>query len=134
MNQTMTAFDAARRAVFVLLEKKGLDVRLYAIADLCGFADYAAVATARSQRQLEALAGDVADTMHEAGIPARLEGGRGGNWFLVDAGEVIIHLFDTAGRQFYAMDRMYAEGAVDIADIRAEVDKKFTTVNYEEKE
>ena len=117
----------AREAVKVLLEKKGIDVTLFDVREKSSVTDYYVNVTGRSSSNVAALADDVDVKMSELGrAPLRTEGRRGGNWILVDFGDVIVNVFDKASREFYNLDRHFpAESRLDISDLVAEVDAKF---------
>ena len=119
--------EIANEAVKVLLEKKGLDIRLYDVTEKSPITDFYVNATGRSTTQVSALADDVVERLQECGVPCmRIEGKRDNNWLLVDFGDVIVNVFDPATRQFYDFDRHLPEDArCDIDDLIAEVDEKF---------
>ena len=117
----------AREAVKILLEKKAKDVALFDVRESSSLTDFYVNATGRSSTNVAALADDVDVKMSELGrAPLRTEGRRGGNWILVDFGDVIVNVFDKASREFYNLDRHFpAESRLDISDLVAEVDAKF---------
>ena len=120
----------AREAVKILLEKKGLDVKLFYVKEFTSVTDYYVNVTGRSSTQVAALADDLADLISERGRDAlRVEGRQGNAWILVDYGDVIVNVFDRQSREFYSFDRhLPAESAVDISDLVEEVDKKFDLI------
>ena len=74
-------------------------------------ADYMIVASGRSTRQVAAIAQKLAERIKRAGHPApRIEGLPAADWVLVDAGNVIVHLFRPEVRGFYNLERMWAFG------------------------
>jgi ribosome-associated protein len=71
-------------------------------------ADHMVIATGRSSRQVSAIADKLADRLkHEAGLIARMEGKELGDWVLIDAGDVIVHVFRPEVRDFYQLERMW---------------------------
>ena len=67
-------------------------------------------ATGIADRQISAMATHLEEKLHEAGVRrVRLEGG-GSDWVLIDADDVIIHLFRPEVRTFYNLERMWAFG------------------------
>ena len=73
------------------------------------FADYMVIATGRSNRQVVAIADHLADRLKQAGHgPVPVEGKQGGDWVLVDAGDVVVHVFRPEPRAFYALEKMWA--------------------------
>ena len=74
-------------------------------------ADYMVIASGRSSRQVAAMAQKLAERVKHAGQgPARIEGLPAADWVLVDAGDVIVHLFRPEVRSFYNLERMWAFG------------------------
>ena len=116
----------AREAVKLLIEKKGIDVKLFDVREKSSVTDYYVNVTGRSSSNVASLADDVDVKLSERGrTPLRSEGRRGNSWILVDFGDVIVNVFDRASRDFYSLDRHLPEGSeVDISDLVAEVDAK----------
>lgn len=116
----------AEAAVKVLLEKKGLDVKLFDVRDTSSITDFFINATGRSSTQVKSLADDVVHFLSLRGADAlRVEGREGNAWLLVDYGDVIVNVFDKPSREFYNLDRHFPEqSSVDISYLVAEVDAK----------
>ena len=71
--------------------------------------DYMVVTTGRSQRHVGAVADRVVKDLHEAGIRGvRVEGARQADWVLIDAGDVIVHVFRPETREFYNLEKMWS--------------------------
>ena len=71
-------------------------------------ADTFAIVTGRSKIQTRSIADAVADAVAAAGYKiARTEGYQDGNWILLDAGSVIVHVFTPEMRQFYNLERLW---------------------------
>ena len=74
-------------------------------------ADHMVIASGRSTRQVAAMAQKLAERIKHAGYgPPRVEGLPAADWVLVDAGDVIVHLFRPEVRSFYNLERMWAFG------------------------
>lgn len=72
-------------------------------------ADYMVIATGRSQRQLVAMADHLVMKLKDRGIvPVPVEGKDHGDWVLIDAGDVIVHLFRPEARAHYNLEKMWA--------------------------
>ncbi len=83
-------------------------------------ADFMVIASGRSTRQVTAMAEKLAERVKHAGYGrARIEGLPAADWVLVDAGDIIIHLFRPEVRTFYNLERMWAFG--DAPPLAAEV-------------
>ena len=68
------------------------------------------IASGRSQRQVAALAQRLVDGFKEAGLAKpTIEGLRHGEWVLIDAGDVIVHLFRPETRAYYNLEKMWGE-------------------------
>lgn len=82
------------------------------IIDLSGkssIADYMVVTSGRSQRHVSAVAEHVVKVLEEAGAArVRVEGMRQGDWVLIDAGDIIVHVFRPDVRAFYNLEKMWA--------------------------
>ena len=117
----------ASEAVKVLIEKKGLDVRMYDVRESSSVTDFYINATGRSSTQVAALADDVVEILGKKGAVAlRVEGRKGNTWLLVDYGNVIVNVFDKPTRDFYDFDRNLPNDSLrDISHLVAEVDAKF---------
>ena len=74
-------------------------------------ADHMVIASGRSSRQVASMAGKLADRIKQArGRAPRLEGLPTADWVLIDAEDVIVHLFRPEVRTFYNLERMWAFG------------------------
>jgi ribosome-associated protein len=73
--------------------------------------DYMIVTSGRSNRHVGAIADHVIDCLDDAGIGARVEGMPNCDWVLIDAGDVIVHVFRPEVRSFYNLERMWSGGA-----------------------
>jgi ribosome-associated protein len=71
-------------------------------------ADYMVIASGRSSRQVAALADKLYDRLKAAGYgDIRIEGKEQANWIIVDAGDIIVHLFRPEVREFYNIEGMW---------------------------
>lgn len=81
------------------------------IIDLDGkstIADYMVVASGRSSRQVGSMADHLVERMKKAGMRSiKVEGRTNGDWVLLDAGDVIVHLFRPEVRVFYNIEKMW---------------------------
>ena len=73
--------------------------------------DFMVVASGRSTRQVASMAAKLADRIkQETGRIARIEGLPAADWVLIDADDVIVHIFRPEGRNFYNLERMWSFG------------------------
>ncbi|WP_423607305.1 ribosome silencing factor [Sphingomonas sp. MS122] len=81
------------------------------LAGKSSIADYMVVASGRSTRQVASMANKLAEKIKaEFGRNPRVEGLPTADWVLIDAGDVIVHLFRPEVRTFYNLERMWAFG------------------------
>ncbi len=74
-------------------------------------ADHMVIASGRSTRQVAAIAQKLAEKIKQAGFgPVKLEGLPAADWVLLDAGDIVVHLFRPEVRSFYNLERMWAFG------------------------
>jgi ribosome-associated protein len=74
-------------------------------------ADHMVIASGRSTRQVASMATKLAEKIkQETGRSPRMEGLPTADWVLIDAGDVIVHLFRPEVRSFYNLERMWAFG------------------------
>jgi ribosome-associated protein len=78
------------------------------LAGRASFADRMVVATGLADRQIAAMATHLSEKLHQAGFKKlRIEGANGTDWVLIDAGDIIIHLFKPEARGLYALEKMW---------------------------
>lgn len=102
--------ETATRLILASLEDdKAEEIVAIDIKGKSSFADMLVVASGRSQRHVSALANHLVDKLKEAGAGnVRVEGMSNADWVLVDAGDVVVHLFRPEVRSFYNIERIWA--------------------------
>lgn len=81
------------------------------LAGKSSIADYMVIGTGRSTRQVAAMAQKLVERIkRETGRSALVEGLPAADWVLIDAGDVIVHLFRPEVRSFYNLERMWGFG------------------------
>jgi ribosome-associated protein len=104
------ALALARRIVEVAADKKASDVVLLQISALTTVADYFVICSGGSERQLGAIADGITEALREDGQrPIGREGNAATHWVLLDYGAVIVHVFAPPEREFYQLERLWAE-------------------------
>lgn len=89
--------DQAQEIVSIPLEGKS------------SIADHMVIASGRSTRQVASMAQKLAEEIKKAGFGnARIEGLPAADWVLIDAGDVVVHLFRPEVRSFYNLERMWS--------------------------
>lgn len=115
----MTGLELLRAAAAVLDAKKAHDIRAIRVEDLTIVAGYFLFASATSTTQAKSLADELEFQLKGQGVtPSRVEGYQSAQWILLDYGEVIVHIFYGETREFYSLERLWADGEqVDLSDI-----------------
>ena len=81
------------------------------LAGKSSIADHMVIASGRSTRQVAAMAQKLGERIKQEGFGnARIEGLPAADWVLIDAGDVVVHLFRPEVRSFYNLERMWAFG------------------------
>jgi len=105
--------------VRALDDKKAEDISVINVEGKCSFADVMVIATGRSARHVATLADDAVDAIRALGIShPMIEGKEVGDWVLIDAGDVVIHLFRPEVRLFYNLEKMWSAPAAAPAELR----------------
>lgn len=99
-------------------DRKATDLVILEVADVLGVVDLFLLATATSDRQLKAVAEAVEERArrdHDR-RPHRREGRADSGWLLLDFGDVVCHLFSREQRDFYSLERLWADvPRIDVA-------------------
>jgi ribosome-associated protein len=115
----LTAKEVALQVTKALDEKKGRNIKLIRISDVSSLADYFLICTATSNTHVKTLCDFAEYTMEQLGEPMLgREGHRGNTWELLDYGAVVVHVFTEEAREFYNLERIWADGeSVDLTGI-----------------
>lgn len=115
----LTAKEVAYEVTKALDSKKGMDIKLLRIDQVSSLADYFLICTGTSNTHVKTLCDYAEYTMDQLGekLLGR-EGHRGNSWELLDYGSVVVHVFTEEAREFYALERLWADAEqVDISTI-----------------
>ena len=94
-------------------EKKGVGIKLLKIDRVSSLADYFLICTGTSNTHVKTLCDFAEYTLTEMGeTMLGREGHRGNAWELLDYGAVVIHVFTEEARQFYNLERLWADAEV----------------------
>ena len=106
--------DLAYKIVDTLDEKKGEDILLLDLTQVCTFTDYFVICTGASERTLNALAEDVHTKMKSIIDPelTHKEGDAPSGWILIDYGNIILHLFKKEVRGYYRLEELWRDGQI----------------------
>ncbi len=89
-------------------DDKGQDIVTIPLAGKSSIADHMVVASGTSSRQVAAMAQKLVERVKKQGGSCRIEGMTNADWVLIDAGDVVVHLFRPEVRSFYNLERMWA--------------------------
>ena len=94
----------------ILNDNKALDVKSINLKDKTSIADFMIIASGNSSRHIQALSEILVNKLKKKGIHnCRLEGRHSNDWKLIDATDVIVHIFHPEKRKFYNLERMWSE-------------------------
>ena len=94
----------------VLDSKKGIDIKVLRVDDKTVIAEYFVLCTGNSSTQIKGLAGEVEFRIGERGLtPYGVEGRDNNSWLILDYSNVIVHIFSRESREFYNLDKLYAD-------------------------
>ena len=115
----LSAKEVAYEVTKALDAKKGMDIKLLRINDVSSLADYFLICTGTSNTHVKTLCDYAEYTLEQLGEPMLgREGHRGNSWELLDFGSLVVHVFTEEAREFYALERLWADAEdVDLTDI-----------------
>ena len=87
---------------------KAEEVTTLDLAGRAAFTDRMIIATGLADRQISAMAQHLEEKLEEIGIKrVQIEGAGGSDWVLIDAGDIVIHLFKPDARALYGLEKMW---------------------------
>lgn len=106
MSRTQTVIQAA-------LELKAEEILALDMREVSSFADSFVIASGRSNRHVRSIAGAIIEMIEKTGeVPLGVEGLDRGLWVLIDANDVIIHVFEAESREVYCLERLWSDAPV----------------------
>ena len=94
----------------ILSDNKAAEITSIDLKDKTSIADFMIIASGNSSRHIQALSETVLEELKKNGInDCRLEGRESKDWKLIDAKDIIIHIFHPEKRKFYDLERMWSE-------------------------
>ena len=97
-------------ALRALDDKKAVDVRVLELGQISSVADFLVIATGTSEPHLRALRIALEQTLDEVGVTSRSESQKDSGWTVVDAFDVLFHVFREETRQSYALEALWKDG------------------------
>ena len=109
----MTNPDGLKKALLcarAAIDKKAENVKVLDLSELSGFTDYFMICSGTSDRQVQAIGESVSNVMEVQGYSLlSAEGFQDGRWVLMDFGDVIVHVFLDALRDYYDLDNLWKD-------------------------
>lgn len=100
-----------------LEDDKAENVVALDLAGRASFTDRMVIATGLADRQIAAMATHLEDKLSAAGLKRiQIEGAGGSDWVLIDAGDIVIHLFKPEARDMYGLERMWGSDLDEAAE------------------
>lgn len=94
----------------ILNNNKAIEITSINLKDKTSIADFMIIASGTSSRHIQALSDILIDELKKKGISeCRLEGRESNDWKLIDAIDIIVHIFHPEKRKFYDLERMWSE-------------------------
>ena len=92
-------------------DNRGQDILLLDLRELTCIFDYFVIASGTSRRQLHAMSEEIDHKLEDDLGDERMgiEGYQGSNWILLDYGTLVVHLFDVETREYYGIEKLWAE-------------------------
>lgn len=91
-----------------LADDKAEEIVTIDLTDRASFADRMVIATGLADRQIAAMATHLIEKLATIGVKrVQVEGASGSEWVLVDAGDIVVHLFKPEARTLYALEKMW---------------------------
>jgi len=101
---------SAQRAAHLCLDLKAHDVLLLNLKPVSDMTDYFVIGSGTSDTHVRSVAEHVMDELRKEGVrPAHVEGLQQGRWVLLDYVDFVVHLFHPTLRQFYQLERLWAD-------------------------
>lgn len=127
---TLTSLETAKKIAQFAFDKKAENIVLLGMSDVVNYCDYFVICSGTSSRHVKAIADGIDDSLAEIGLKIKFAQGldsasrsRGfsfgnpavspedsnGCWVLLDMGDVVVHIFEGASREFYALEHLWNE-------------------------
>ena len=104
----MQSEQLSQLAIAALEDLKAQDITTIDVRGKTSITDFMVIASGTSSRQVKALVDNVLEKVKEQGIrPLGSEGLEGGEWALLDLGDIVVHVMQVATRQFYDLERLW---------------------------
>ena len=103
----------AQRISELMLEKKALDIIIIDVRKITTLTDFFVVCTSESEPQTRAITDHINQKMKEEGVKSwHIEGYEHLDWVLVDYINIVVHIFSKDAREYYELERLWADGNI----------------------
>ncbi len=94
------------------LEKKGEDIKIFDLAGLTDMTDHFVIVTGNGNLHVKAIVDNIQDNTIKVSKPWHVEGYEGLKWVLLDYVDVVVHVFDKVTREYYDIERLWADAKI----------------------
>ncbi len=109
--RSLETLEQARKITEIASERQAADVLLLDVAEICGFADYFVIMSSLTPRHTEALRQEIESGLKDSDMPMlHREGSAGSGWVLLDYGDIVVHIFSAAEREYYRLESLWQQG------------------------
>jgi ribosome-associated protein len=106
----LSTLETAQLCAEAADSKKGFEILILDLRKLTYITDYFVICSAHNTIQVTAIADSVGQTLAKTGKhPAHIEGQAEAQWILMDYGDVVVHVFDDQTRQYYSLEKLWAD-------------------------
>ena len=107
-------FDLAKKICKAAADKKAEDIITMDMRGLMFSTDYFVICSANTATQVRAIADNIEDELAKENIHfSHKEGYHEGEWILMDYGDVVAHIFKTANRDYYALEKLWGDAKIE---------------------
>lgn len=112
--------ELSEKITVILDSKKARDIKVLRVEDKTILANYFVICCGSSTTQVRSLSGEIEEKLREEDMlePLHSEGYNEGTWAILDYGCVIVHIFNRETREFYKLDKLWADAEeIDISSL-----------------
>ena len=110
------------------IDKKASNVKLIDLRAVTAITDYFVVASGSSDTQVKAIADNVIAEMRKQDyVPWKSEGWDAKQWIIIDFVDLVVHIFHETAREFYNLERLWADAPTEIIEDKLSTSKRRTT-------
>ena len=120
-NTVVLLTSGASPAAFAAADKKGTDLAILAVGEIIAIIDWFVLVSATNTRQVRTIVDEVQRALRDldGSKPIGVEGLADATWVLLDYGDIVVHVFLEATREYYDLDRLWADAARVDVDVPA---------------